>query len=74
MYSTLFLSVVASLHGRELDLLLDFHKHILFFLSKTKFLHARAISWTDRVKNRKVFITWSQRGKGHPSRSETEEG
>jgi len=56
MYSTLILSVVASLNGRELDLLLDFHKHLLFFLSKTEFPHARAISWTDRVKNRKVFL------------------
>ena len=56
MYSTLFLSVVASLHARELDLLLDFHKHILFFLSKTDFPHARAISWAHRVKNRKVLL------------------
>jgi len=47
---------VASLHGRELDLLLDFQKHILFFLPTTEFLHARAIIWTDRVKNRKVLL------------------
>jgi hypothetical protein len=56
MYSTLFLSVVASLHGRELDLLLDLHKQILFFLSKTEFPHARDTSWTDRMKNRRVLL------------------
>jgi hypothetical protein len=56
MYSNLFLSVVASLHGRELDLLIDFYKHISFFLSKTEFPHARAIIWTDCVKNRKVLF------------------
>ena len=56
MDSILFLSIVASLIGRELDLLLDFHKHILFFLSKTEYPHARAISWTDRVKNRTVLL------------------
>ena len=52
----LFLSVVASLKRRELDLLLDFHKHVLFFLPKTEFPRARAISWADRVKNKKVLL------------------
>jgi hypothetical protein len=47
---------VASLKRRELDLFLDFHEHVLFLLPKTEFPRARAISWTDRAKNKTVLL------------------